>query len=549
MPPVLHKFQNDLKSEVYQGWNQGAKNVVMQLATGGGKTVTLSSIVLEHPGFTCVMAHRQELLSQLSTTLARYGIRHRIVGTDSLRREISRNHVAELGQSFVDQTARAIVASVDSLLRADVSEWAHLVTLWVTDEGHHVVLDNKWHRALQLFTNTSLIGLLPTATPIRADKKGLGRPEIGGSGVADLMVEGPPMRWLINNNFLSDYRMVCPTSDLEILGDVGASGDWSNQQLKEAAKRSHIVGDLVKGYLTFGLGLLGVTFCTDIETAMETARAYRAVGVRAECLTGKTDDTTRRHMLRRFAARELDQLVAVDIISEGFDLPLIECLSMGRPTMSYSLFAQQFGRALRVAEGKGKALIIDHVGNIMRHEGPPDKPRFFSLANRDKRSKSKDDTIPYRRCVECLTPYEASFGACPACGHKPPVATRDAPAAVDGVMEEMSPELLEALRTNVAQMDRTPGEVRSEHALAGWSQMMSNVHMRNHGNNQHAQHQLRAAMALWAGPYRAAGYDNDRLQRAFFHLFGLSVLEAQALTAKDATALMERIGRHRHAIV
>ena len=547
--PVLHKFQSELKASVYQGWNQGARNIVMQLATGGGKTVTLSAIVREHEGFSCVIAHRQELISQLSTTLARYGIRHRIVGTDSLRREISRNHVAELGQSFVDQTARVIVASVDSLIRADVSEWAHLVTLWVTDEGHHVVLGNKWHRALELFTNQSLIGLLPTATPIRADKQGLGRPALGGSGVADLMVEGPAMRWLINNNFLSDYRMVCPTGDLQILGDVGASGDWSSQQLKEAAKRSHIVGDLVKGYLTFGQGLLGVTFCTDVETAMETARAYRAVGVRAECLTGKTDDTTRRHMLRRFANRELDQLVAVDIISEGFDLPLIECLSMGRPTMSYSLFAQQFGRALRVAEGKGKALIIDHVGNIMRHEGPPDKPRFFTLANQDRRAKSKDDTIPYRRCVECLTPYEASLGTCPVCGHVPPVMSRDAPAAVEGVLEEMSEELLERLRTNVAVMDRTAGEVRGSHYAAGWSQAVSNAQMRNHLNNQEAQHQLRAAMSIWAGPYRAVGYDNARLQRAFFHLFGLSTLEAQALSAKDANALMERIGRHRHAII
>lgn len=536
-----------MKASVFQEWNQGAQNVVMQLATGGGKTVTLSSITLDWQGFTCVIAHRQELLGQLSTTLARYGIRHRIVGTDSLRRAISRAHVEVLGRSYVDQTAPAIVASIDSLIRADTSDWAHLVTLWIVDEGHHVVLDNKWHRGIAKFTHPHVRGLLPTATPIRADGKGMGRPSIGGSGVADVMVEGPPPRWLIEQGYLSDYRVVAPTSDLEVLGDVGASGDWSSQQLKEAAKRSHIVGDLVKGYLTYGAGRLGVTFCTDVETAMDTARAYRQAGVRAECLTGETDDTLRRHMLAQFERRELDQIVAVDIISEGFDLPLIEVLSMGRPTASYSLYAQQFGRALRVAEGKGKALIIDHVGNLIRHQGPPDKPRVWSLQNRDKRAKASD-TIPYRRCPECLTPYEANLKACPECGHAPIPTTRDSPAAVEGVMAEMSPELLEKLRRGVQDVDRSLADIRSEHALNGWSQGVSNAQVRHHANRQAAQGALRAAMAIWAGPYRQAGYDDDRLQRTFYHLFGLSVLEAQALHAKEAEALLRKVTEHRHVV-
>ena len=545
--PTLRIFQQDLKASVFQQWNQGAQNVVMQLATGGGKTVTLSSIAEDHPGFACIIAHRQELIGQLSTTLARYGLAHRIVGTDSLRRAISRAHVELLGRSYVDQTAHVIVASIDSLIRADTSEWAHMVTLWVVDEGHHVVLDNKWHRGVAKFTHPQVRGLLPTATPIRADGKGLGRPAMGGSGVADCMVEGPPTRWLIDQGYLSDYRVVAPTSDLQVLGEVGASGDWSSQQLKEAAKRSHIVGDLVKGYLTYGAGRLGVTFCTDVETAMDTASAYRASGVRAECLTGETDDTYRRHILKQFERRELDQIVAVDIISEGFDLPLIEVLSMGRPTASYSLYAQQFGRALRVAEGKGKALIIDHVGNLIRHQGPPDKPRVWSLVNRDKRSKASD-TVPYRRCVECLTPYPADMRACPECGHAPVPASRDTPAAVDGAMAEMSPELLEALRKGIQDVDRSLADIRSEHALNGWSQAVSNSQVRAHANRQAAQVSLRAAMAIWAGPYRQAGWDDDRLQRTFFHLFGLSVPEAQALHAKDAEALLRKVMEHRHAI-
>lgn len=542
--PKLRPFQDDLKAAVFNDWNHGAQNVVMQLATGGGKTVTLSDVAethhKAHGGFVVIEAHRQELVGQLSTTLGRYGLRHRIVGTDSLRRGITQKHVAELGRAYVDQTAPFIVASVDSLIRADVSEFAAQVKLQIPDEAHHVCIGNKWGRSMELFPNAR--GLLPTATPCRADKRGLGRPSLGGHGYADTMVQGPPMRWLIHNKFLSDYRIVCPTSDLQVLGDVGANGDWSSKQLKEAAQRSHIVGDIVAAYLQYGERRRGATFCTDVETAVATARAYNAAGVPAEVLTGETDDIIRRDIVRRLVTGEILQIVAVDIISEGFDLPAIEVLVMGRPTASYSLYAQQFGRALRILKGKVDALVIDLVGNIIRHQGPPDRPRLFSLAG--TKGSRENDTLPYRRCPICTTPYEASLGQCPKCGHKPEPATRSVPEAVAGEVAEMSAELLEQLRGAVEEVDQTEWEVRSAHAAAGWSGLVSSVQVKYHVRRQHAQAQLRAAMAIWAAPYRAAGYDDGRIQRVFFHLYGLSVLEAQALTTSDALALLERLAKH-----
>jgi DNA repair protein RadD len=394
--PILRPFQAKLKSDVFQAWNQGARNVLMRLDTGGGKTVTLADIVRDHNGASAVIAHRQELVGQLSLTIARYGVRHNVIAADATRRNIARLHVEELGYSLIDPGSRCVVASVDTLARQDLPPaLAAMVTLWIVDEGHHLVEDNKWHRAIEKFTHPGCRGLLPTATPKRADGKGLGRDQ---GGVADVMIQGPPMRWLIDQGYLTDYRIICPPSDLQILVDVSASGDWSSKQLREAAKRSHIVGDVVTQYLKWARGKLGITFATDVETAVEMTGAYRIAGVRAETLTGKTDDYARRHILRRFAAREIDQIVAVDIISEGFDLPAIEVASMARPTASLALYMQQFGRTLRPLEGKGKALIIDHAANVIRHQGPPDRPRVWSL-ERSRNSNGPSDAIPFRVCV------------------------------------------------------------------------------------------------------------------------------------------------------
>lgn len=540
MTPQLRPFQATLKGEVLQAWNQGAQNVVMQLATGGGKTVTLSDITREHEGFVCIIAHRTELVGQLSVTLARYGVRHNVIGSDTTRRAISKQHVEELGRSYVDANARVVVASIDTLVRQDVSAWAPRVTLWIVDEGHHLVLDNKWHAGIRLFTNPTVRGLLPTATPVRADRKGLGRPALGGHGVADVIVQGPPARWLIDNGFLCDYRIVCPTSDMQVLRDVSASGDWSTQALREAAERSHIVGDVVRAYQTWGPGMMGAIFSTDVVTAGEQTLAFVHAGINAACLTGKTDDYTRRMILKRLAARELDLIVAVDIISEGFDLPALEYVGMARPTQSYSLYAQQFGRGLRVAQGKEKLMLVDHVGNVIRHEGPPDKPRVWSLSG-SAGSSGEDTGIPHRVCVNCLAPYERFYKACPYCGYAPVPIARSSPAHVEGDMAELDPEVLAKLRTAVEEADQSLAWWRSGYASQGWSVQVAGSQLKHQAARLEAQPVLRVAMATWGGRQRALGLDDAAQQRLFYLKFGISTLEAMALHAREARALTERI--------
>lgn len=568
----LRPYQTTLISDVRSAWAGGARNVLMRLDTGGGKTVILSTLINEHPGASAVIAHRHELVSQLSLTLARHGVRHNIIASDVTRRACAAAHLAATGRSYFDPGARCAVASVDTLVKADgLAAWAAQVTLWIVDEGHHLVLDNKWHTAVSMFTHPQCHGLQPTATPSRADGKGLGS---HADGVADVMVEGPPMRWLIEQGYLTDYRLVCPTSDLAVLAEVGASGDWSPKQLKEAAERSHIVGDVVKEYLAFGRGKLGCTFATDIETATKITAEFRAAGVRAELLTGKTDAGFRVQILKRYARREIDQLVTVDIVSEGFDLPAIEILNMARPTQSLGLFMQQFGRALRpiyadgydletqegrlaaIAYGpKPRAIVVDQVGNTIRHQGPPDKPRVWTLDRRDKKAKSKADSIPLRTCVGeklpdgsstgCLQPYEAFHRACPYCGVlPPPPAARSAPEFVDGDLQELDAETLARLRGQVVEATMSIDEYRVSMVAKGarpeW--VMSNV--KHHAAKLEAQAGLQAAMENYVRRCLAEGLRDREIHRKFFLQFGVDVMSARTLNRADTEALTARVFEH-----
>src|SRR5690606_385405 len=105
-----------------------------------GKTVILSTLVKQHQGYSIVIAHRTELVSQLSLTLAGFGIRHNIIAPKSTIREIVATHHVAYQRGFYDHTAPCIVASVDTLIRLPAgTPWFKHVTLLITDESHHVL--------------------------------------------------------------------------------------------------------------------------------------------------------------------------------------------------------------------------------------------------------------------------------------------------------------------------------------------------------------------------------------------------------------------------
>lgn len=552
-------YQTKLKQGVYQAWAAGAVCVAMIMATGGGKTFVMGDIIKEEPGPVCAIAHRQELVGQISLALAREGIRHDILAPAAVRRAIVAAHVQEFGRHYYDQHSRVKVGGVDTITRmkAEGDPWFASVRLVLIDEGHHVLKLNKWGTAYQLFPNAR--GLFPTATFCRADGKGLGR---CADGLVDAMVEGPNARELIDSGYLTDYRVWCPTvKDLELSDEdiSDATGDYNKDKVRKAVHKSkRLVGDVVEHYLRHAAGERGITFAIDVESATEIAAEYRRRGVPAECVSAGTPDDLRRAILRRFKAGEVLQLVNVDLFGEGFDVPSCAVVSMARPTQSFSLFAQQFGRALRVMVGaeyganwdaytdeerraiiaasvKPKAKIIDHVGNIARL-GLPDKRREWTLERRERRSAAQRNAEALRVCLnaECIQAYEKFHPACPYCGTPGPLpANRGSIEQVEGDLFELDAETLAALRGEVARIDgeaRVPRHLEGAAARAVWNA---------HHARQMAQRELRHAIGVWAAC--SPQYDDRTNYRRFWYEFGVDVLGAQSLGAKEADALRAKI--------
>lgn len=567
--PKLRPYQSRLDAEIHAAWAAGANTVLAVSPTGTGKTVTFSEVIRKEPGAVCAIAHRKEIVSQIALSLARNGVRHRVIGSKNTRKACQRVQLRKLKRHFVDPNAKCAVAGIDTLNKikpgSAEDQWRHTVRLWVGDEGHHFLRSNKWGKGVDLFPNAR--GLLVTATPCRADGKGLGR---HADGFVDVMVLGPTMREAIDMGYLVPYKIAMPETDINLatVRVSEATGEFIQHELAEAFHESKtICGNIVDAYRRYLDGQRAVVFAVDVEESGKIARTFRDNGIPAESVHGETDEEIRENVLARFEAGEIRVLVNVDLFGEGFDLPNIDGVIMARPTESFGLYAQQWGRGERLdipeewmacwddytdeqrrymisVSAKPFMWLIDMVGNIERHNGPPDFRTAWSLDRRASRGSTTDGILT-RVClnrnvrgtgIACAKVYERYHKKCPYCDYYPEPAERTMPAMVDGDVLELDPAVLEAWRAKAAQV-MAPTE-----AVAYGHDVVANSIRKNHHERQQSQIRLRAAMDWWSGLQQARGIVNMNEQyRRFFFEFGSDAATAQSLGAREADVLALKI--------
>lgn len=389
--------------------------VLYCLPTGGGKTVIFSHIATGASGKgnpVTILAHRREIVDQISTALDRFGIRHGIIAP-GLR--LTRDLV-QVG--MVQTVAR----------RLPVIPRPRLLVL---DEAHHAVA-GSWRKVSDAWAGTKILGV--TATPERLDGKPL------GDCFDDLLV-GPGVLELIQMGYLAPFDYYAPPQKAELNGVKKRAGDYAIDELSRAMDRATITGDAVDHYSRILRGRPSIVFCCTIAHAERVASAFSAAGYRAASIDGSMSREERMRRLTGLANGSLNVLTSADLISEGVDVPAVAGAILLRPTQSLTIYLQQVGRALRLKPDGSRAVILDHVGNAARH-GPPDKVRDWSLAGR-----KKDDAPGLRTCRKCYrailvgTPVE-----CPdaECGLKRQIGGGDgrpAPKVVDGELRKLEDPL------------------------------------------------------------------------------------------------------------
>jgi len=448
----LRDYQKEGKEQIYDQFRNPDNNCVLyRLETGGGKTPVVASItadLFKGGKRVLLIAHRVELWRQMLDKVRAFGL-----------------HAGVIAPGVVESNHNIQVASADTLLarlrKKKHIEWRdfhpHLI---VVDEGHHVIEDNKWGKILvqmsERMKNPSKI-LLVTATPARGDGTGLGR---GHGGFADVMVEGPSVSWLMDNEFLSNYRMFL-ANVVDMTGvSKTASGDYSPSQLvARMQEKRAIVGDAIQEYGDRGAGA-AVLFAPSVALAQEYADKFCDAGFKFKSLDGTMSDAARKKTINALTAGAIDGITSCEIVSEGTDIPRVERIISMRPTNSFGLHRQQIGRGLRMFEGKEKCIITDHVGNvatvlpdgqILERHGFPDDYVEWSLESGvvSRRSVKNEDhenaRLQMRRCPVCDCVHQP-VPECPDCGHE---YTGREIKVMSGELQE-----IEKKRTEQAEKDR-----------------------------------------------------------------------------------------------
>lgn len=542
----LRAYQLDLKAKIYKALAEGFKAPLVVSPTGSGKSLTMCSTAYDFgiiQGLpTVISAHRRELVSQLCVSLARLNIPHNIIAPKNVVLGIIASQRRAVGKQWYDHRAPITVVSVDTLnSRSDrYKNWADGIKVWIQDEAAHVLKNNKWGKSLALFPNAIGIGF--TATPQRLDKRGLGT---HADGVFDTMIVGPSTKYLINEGYLSKYKIVVPPGDYEKhLIKANEGSDFTREAMAVASRESCIVGDVVKNYLKFCKNKLTIVFSTDIESAFKLEKEFLANNIPAKTLTGETPDQERTQGIIDFEEEKTKVLINVDLFDEGLDIPGVECVIMARPTMSVSKYLQCIGRGLRVKKGKDFALIIDHVGNIKRH-GLPDQHRVWTL---DRIVKRRDTTNTLRICANfmCNAPYDKVLEACPYCGevYHPQynrsggMSAREALRIVDGDLMLLDPDTIRELEAEVnLESPESIGE-RVAHAAGTPAGVRAS---RKQQERIDKQKELAQVIATWAGKMTHFGYTNRQINKKFFLTYDMSITGALSLKTAEMDALMKAI--------
>ena len=303
-----------------------------------GKTLCAAEIIrrcIEKGKRVLFLAHRREIIRQSQNKLQDAGMSPGIIMAGEDREYDAPVQVASVQTLW----ARAFRKTKMDLPAAD---------LLIIDEAH-ISASATYQKIIAAYPHAVIVGL--TATPCRSDLRGLG-------DTYTSMTKTASIRELTEMGFLVPVRYFAPTVP-DLLGIRMTAGDYNKKQLEERMDKVNLVGDVVENWARIAGNRLTVVFASGVKHSIHLRDAFRSAGVAAEHIDGDTPKDERDLILERLAAHEIQVVTNCAVLQEGWDMPVVSCCVLARPTKSVGLFLQMAGRILRPSPGKQDACIAD----------------------------------------------------------------------------------------------------------------------------------------------------------------------------------------------
>lgn len=347
------------------------RKFILKAPTGAGKTVLASEIIerFYKDQKIIVLCHRLVLLEQLESALSKKHSVRKLAASDT-------GHAFEGYDILLSTNMRAKEMLADAIAKAD---------LIIVDEAHRVSPNGvAYKRIIDTFNEhgkpeAHFVGL--TASPERStndqrDQLNLAFDAIiDCANINDLIDEGVLVRPIYRPHFVHDL-------DLEKI-DI-SSGDFPVTKLSPAIIKSSMIDYAMWSYNEERLKTknpISAWFCADISVAEATLRKIEEYDIKAAIITAGTPIKERMALLKQHEKGEVEAMVSVGVLAEGWDNPHCNIIVHLRPTLSKVLWGQSVGRGLRSAPGKETCTIIDVSSNWSTF-GPVEKLQWSLWSNR-----------------------------------------------------------------------------------------------------------------------------------------------------------------------
>ena len=405
---VLRDYQVRGVEMAGQAWLDGVKRILLQLPTGGGKTICaarfLSGAVAKGKR-GIFLAHRREIVSQTFAKLYQDGVPLSDLGC-LMGDGVIAHPVTGKPFKATNPNAKIIVASVPTWTARPSKPPADVVFI---DEAHHCGA-KTWRAVIDHYVAAGAVVIGLTATPIRGDGKGL-------DDLFDRLICVEKMSSLVSAGHLCQAR-VFVGKRIDGLDDVKIQhGDYEIGALQEVMREQGLVADIVEQWQKHSQGRTTVAFASGVDHSLDIVRRFVEAGVTAEHIDGKTPPDVRDAILARMASGATQVVSNAMVLTEGWDLPRAKLCILARPTKSLGLYLQMVGRVLRPWNGVVPK-ILDHAATATVF-GPPHIDREWSLEGKPK--KKKGGPVPVVEpmvpaCEECGCLLYGAPAVCPECG-------------------------------------------------------------------------------------------------------------------------------------
>lgn len=342
----LRPYQQEAVDQAMKQWESGKQRVLLNLATGAGKTVIFSAIIKQlleenRDNRILVLAHRSELLEQARDKI------------EAITHE----------KTALEKAASWSLLNPHSVTIGSVQTFNSGVRLYYFDQNYfdYIILDECHHlsdgalNVLNYFPEAKILGV--TATPERSDMRNI-------SDYFEIEAFRYSMADATKDGYLCPIRVKNIPLKIDIQNVSITKGDFATGEIAHAVEP--YLDAIADKIVAVCRNRKTVIFLPVIKTSQKMTEILSERGFRVAEVHGTSKD--RKQILEDFALGKYDILCNSLLLTEGWDCPSVNTIICLRPTKSKGIYRQIVGRGTRLYPGKTETLLLDFFWLTQQHD-------------------------------------------------------------------------------------------------------------------------------------------------------------------------------------